>query len=119
MTGARVGEADHPGPEGEAAPPPPPPARPLPWELWSVPIPHIDDQGKLNFELAEPGMEDIVRNELRGVAMEDVDFELLMQECEMAAGWGGQRLMRGRLDGERGNGRSRRLISLAAGFAFP
>ncbi len=88
MTGARIGEADHPGPEGEVAPPPPqPPPRPLPWELWAVPIPYIDDEGKLNFELTEPGMEDIVRNELRGVAMEDVDFEMLMQECKMAAGW--------------------------------
>ncbi len=78
----RVGEASHPGPNRGAARAVPP------WAQWSVPVAYLDSYGKMQFELAEPDMVDVVRAERHTVHnLADQELENMFIQLEVAAGW--------------------------------
>ncbi len=93
MGGERFGEAEHPGPdpdgpwvadaaqegqEGEWLPP---------WERWSRPVWHPAEDGRPPWvELVPPHLEQVVRDEIRGVKWEDEELEKYLQSCEVEAG---------------------------------
>ncbi len=96
-----MGEAEHPGPR-VAGPDGAEAAREdlgagwvPPWERWCRPVWHPAEGDRPPWvELVPPHLEQVVREEVRGVKWEDEDLERYLQECEVEAG------VREEVDGE-------------------
>ncbi len=89
----RFGEAEHPGPSVEGAGCTEAAGTGLgegwvpAWERWSRPVWHPAEGDRPPWvELVPPHLEQVVREEIRGVRWEDEELERYLQECEVEAG---------------------------------